>query len=238
MPCAFGRSVAQKEKRGLMAEYLLRLVKAAKIYGRNLVFKNVSLEVAKGSAIIVTGGNGAGKSTLLRLMAGLARLSAGKIIPSQGLKTGYLGHATFLYPSLTALENLKFWSAGIGLRPSVQELIVCLEKWGLGKAAHQPCRHFSRGMAQKLAFIRAQMQKPDLLLLDEPFSGMDAQACALLRQEIQALKSGGMAIVFVSHNPAEDAQCADRSLVLKPGGLFRADPREKTEKIAMERPAC
>ena len=110
---------------------MLELARVAKIYGVKVVFKNVSCAFAAGSVSLLVGGNGAGKSTLMRVMAGLAQPSAGAVRQDDDLRVGYLGHSTFLYAGLSALENLNFWREAYGLRLSRQDLLACLERVGL-----------------------------------------------------------------------------------------------------------
>ena len=160
---------------------MLELVRVAKVYGVKVVFKDVSCALAAGSVSLLVGGNGAGKSTLMRIMAGLSRPSAGAANVTDQARVGYLGHATFLYPGLTAVENLAF----------------------------------SRGMAQRLNLARVLMQAPDVLLLDEPGTGLDAASLALLRCEITAARGRGACVVLISHDLAGDAPLADRLLALE-----------------------
>ena len=112
---------------------MLELDRVAKLYGVKVIFKEVSCAFTAGSVSLLVGGNGAGKSTLMRIMAGLSRPSAGRVRQAEsgtrsgGLRLGYLGHATFLYPGLTALENLAFWRTAHGLRLSRSDLLTGLE---------------------------------------------------------------------------------------------------------------
>ena len=151
---------------------MLELDRVAKLYGAKVIFKDVSCAFASGSVSLLVGGNGAGKSTLMRIMAGLSRPSAGSVRlaesgpRAEGPRLGYLGHATFLYPGLTALENLAFWRTAHGLRLSGAGLSAMLERVGLAAHAHERAGIFSRGMAQRLNLARVLMLEPDLLLLD------------------------------------------------------------------------
>ena len=106
---------------------MLQLVRVAKTYGVKVIFKDVSCAFAPGSVSLLVGGNGAGKSTLMRVMAGLSRPSAGEARLAEHVRVGYLGHATFLYPGLTALENLAFWRDACGLAFSRKDLMAALE---------------------------------------------------------------------------------------------------------------
>ena len=211
------------------AMLLLELRGAAKFFGHKCVFRSVDLAVARGTVTLLAGANGAGKSTLLRLMAGLLRPSAGacECHAAEG-RTAYLGHATFLYPGLTALENLTFWKEAQGLRLTEADLTALLERVGLERHAHERAGIFSRGMAQRLNLARALLVEPELLLLDEPGTGLDSRAAAMLREEIVRAGRRGAGVVWVSHDVAADAPLADRVLTLERGRLHESAPRTAT----------
>ena len=193
---------------------MLELVRVAKVYGVKVVFKDVSCALAAGSVSLLVGGNGAGKSTLMRIMAGLSRPSAGAANVADQARVGYLGHATFLYPGLTAVENLAFWRDAYGLKLTRDDIMAGLARVGLEAHAHERAGVFSRGMAQRLNLARVLMQAPDVLLLDEPGTGLDVASLALLRREIMAVRQRGACVVLISHDLAGDAPLADRLLAL------------------------
>ena len=203
-----------------MASPLLELHGIAKFFGNRRIFKSVDLTVARETVYLLTGPNGAGKSTLMRLMAGLIRPSAGSCewhVAEGGV--AYLGHATFIYSGLTALENLDFWRKAQGVRPTEAELMALLERVGLESYAHERAGIFSRGMAQRLNLARALLIEPELLLLDEPGTGLDSRAAMMLRQEIARAKQHGAGVVWISHDVAADTPLADRLLLLDQGRL-------------------
>jgi heme exporter protein A len=197
---------------------LLRLTKVAKFYGNRLVIKDVSFEAAPGTVTLLAGPNGAGKSTLLKLMAGLSRPSAGSVergVAEDAL--GYLGHQTFIYPELTAFENLAFWARLHGLAPercSDEALLAALDRMELKRFAYERAGGFSRGMAQRLNLARVLLLSPSLLLLDEPGTGLDTRSMAILHREIAAARDRGAGIVWISHSVAEDLARADRVLAI------------------------
>jgi heme exporter protein A len=199
---------------------LLELRGAAKFFGHRRIFSSVDLAVARGTITLLTGANGAGKSTLLRLMAGLLHPSAGSCAchAAEG-RVAYLGHATFMYPGLTAWENLDFWRKAQGLRLTEADLMELLERVGLERHAHERAGIFSRGMSQRLNLARALLVEPELLLLDEPGTGLDSRAAAMLRGEIVRARQRGAGIVWISHDVAADAPLADRVLTLERGSL-------------------
>lgn len=194
---------------------VLNVKRVAKFYGNKLVFKEVTCEVGAGEIMLVAGPNGAGKSTLMRIMAGLSRPSAGEAsLNLEPEDVAYLGHATFLYPGLTGLENLSFWAAMYGLSPSRVELAVLLKRVGLQRAAEEKAGSYSRGMAQRLNLARIYMVEPKLVFLDEPGTGLDPKSLARLREEITKLRDRGVAVVWISHHVAEDTALADTVLAL------------------------
>lgn len=204
---------------------LLQLRHIAKIYGPRVIFKDVSLAVDPARITLLVGANGAGKSTLLKIMAGLGRPTAGEV--EWGVneaRLGYLGHATFLYPALTALENLAFWRDVYALRVTSEDLEAVLERVELSRHAHERAGVFSRGMAQRLNLARVLLLEPELLLLDEPGTGLDTRSAGLLRREILAARERGAGIVWISHDVAGDAGVADRVVELRDKRVFYDGP--------------
>jgi heme exporter protein A len=202
---------------------LLELRGIAKFFGHRRIFASVDLSVARGTVTLLTGANGAGKSTLLRLMAGLLRPSAGSCeCRAAAGRVAYLGHATFLYPGLTAWENLEFWQKAQGLRLTEAALMALLERVGLERQAHERAGIFSRGMSQRLNLARALLVDPELLLLDEPGTGLDSRAAAMLRGEIVRARQRGAGVVWISRGVTADGPVADGVLALDQGRLSEA----------------
>jgi len=200
-----------------MGKPFLTVKRAAKFYGDKLVFKDISCEVGPGQIMLVAGPNGAGKSTLMRIMAGLSRPSAGDVtLHLEPEEVAYLGHATFIYPGLSALDNLAFWASMYGLKVSRDDLTGLLKRVGLERAAEEKAGSFSRGMAQRLNLARVYLVEPKLIFLDEPGTGLDPRSLALLRREIVAFRDKGTSVVWISHHVSEDTALAD--LVLAIGG--------------------
>ncbi|WP_461210761.1 ABC transporter ATP-binding protein [Desulfocurvus sp. DL9XJH121] len=195
---------------------LIRLSDVSKFYGSKLVFKKLSLELEPGCVLLLVGANGAGKSTLLRIMAGLSRPSAGRVemdVPPE--KVGFVGHRTFIYPKLSALENLRFWARLYGLDCGEDALLAALERVDLKRAAYEAAGGFSRGMAQRLSLARAFMSAPDLLFLDEPGTGLDRRSLDVLRREIATARERGAAVVWISHDVAGDLARADKVFAIE-----------------------
>lgn len=197
---------------------LLKLCGISRFYGPRLVFRDVSLEVPAGAVMLLAGPNGAGKSTLLKIMAGLIRPSSGEILFQDDAAApliGYLGHQTFIYPDLTALENLRFWTS-LSLRGvSDKTLRDILDRVELAPFAEEKAKGFSRGMAQRLNLARVFLLRPDILLLDEPGTGLDTRSTAVLHREIARAREEGAGIVWITHHLEDDMQRADLVALLE-----------------------
>lgn len=184
---------------------IAKMENVAKFYGHKLVFKKISLAIEEGEACLLTGDNGAGKTTLLRLLAGLALPDAGTIELGQNCSVAFLGHETCMYPGMTGLENLEFWAAMAGCPQKKEALTRMLEEMNLGAYAGLQGRHFSRGMAQRLNIARVLLIKPSLLLLDEPFTGLDSKSLDLVGKKLKSFLANGSAMIMTSHDPEKDA---------------------------------
>lgn len=206
-----------------------------KFFGSKLVLKGVSCAAGPGEALLVVGGNGAGKTTLLKILAGLARASAGEVVLGAAPeKVAYLGHATFLYPRLSAEANLLFWGRMYGLAPSAADINAVLERVGLARVGAEPAGTFSRGMAQRLNLARVFLIGPSLVFLDEPGTGLDPASQNLLRREIATLKAGGAAIVWVSHHLSADLPFAESVLHLQDAGAAYYGPAAGFDAAGIE----
>ncbi|MDH5567441.1 MAG: heme ABC exporter ATP-binding protein CcmA, partial [Myxococcales bacterium] len=195
-----------------------------KRFGATTVLRGVNLEVPAGANLAVLGPNGAGKSTLLRMMAGLARPSSGSLevagrpAHSQAARAcvGYIGHATLLYPTLTARENLLFAGRLHGVRDPGARADLLLADAELSDVAHRPAGDFSRGMAQRLAIARGLVHDPAVVLLDEPYTGLDRRSADRLAERLHRLHGEAHTVVLVTHQ-VEHAHGMDAVLVLARG---------------------
>jgi len=193
------------------------------------VLAGVDLVVEGGECVALLGANGAGKTTLLRVLATLLRPSAGRLRlfgedaalrPAAVLrKIGYVGHESSCYGDLTATENLDFFAELYGLGDARRRVAELVEWTGLGVAARRPVRTFSRGMTQRLALARALLHRPELLLLDEPFNGLDPHATAMLEALLAELRRAGHAIVLSTHDVPRAAALATRIVMLHRGRI-------------------
>jgi heme ABC exporter ATP-binding subunit CcmA len=198
----------------------------AKRFGPVVALAGLDFSVPAGSVLAVLGPNGAGKSTLLRLLAGLARPSAGRVRigpASDGDRrrmrgrVGYVGHATFLYPHLTARENLLFAARLYGVPEPGRRADALLVEQGLEALAARPAGSLSRGQMQRLAIARGLVHDPPVVLLDEPFTGLDPSSADRLAARVRALAAAGRAVVLVTHDLAQAATLGDRALLLVRG---------------------
>jgi heme exporter protein A len=196
----------------------LTVVDVARYFGRRKALSQVNFTCASGEIVGLLGPNGAGKSTLLNILATLMSPSKGTV--TYGDRTagdggadvrasiGMLGHDLFLYPELTARENLTFFGHLYGL-PDVPGLVAhALEQAGLAARADDFVSSFSRGMRQRVALERALLHDPRLILLDEPFTGLDQASAAALVSRLRNRQEAGCLIVLATH----DLEIADRLL--------------------------
>lgn len=195
---------------------LVRLNNVAKFYGTRLILKGINFTITEGSVTLLAGANGAGKSTVLKMLAGLARPSSGTVERSvDDAALGYLGHQTFIYPDLTAVENLAFWNKLYALNLSEKKLVDVLDTMELKRFAYERAGGFSRGMAQRLNLARLIMLNPKLILLDEPGTGLDVRSLSILHREIDKARERGAGLVWISHSVASDLKRADRIIVIE-----------------------
>ncbi|MFL5495832.1 MAG: heme ABC exporter ATP-binding protein CcmA [Gemmatimonadales bacterium] len=196
-------------------------------FGRVRVLHGIDLTLAPGEALAVAGPNGAGKTTLLRLLAGLLRPSAGGVrVLGQSLHggaagarraIGLLSHQSLLYDDLTLAENLTFVARLYGLPQPATAARAALEAAGLGDRSEWLPRRLSRGLLQRAAIARALLHRPRALLLDEPFTALDAVAAARLRELLRERLTEGLGMVIVTHHLAEVWEIATRVAVMVNG---------------------
>jgi heme exporter protein A len=225
-----------------MSEPALRASGLGKRFGRSAALDGIDLTLPAGASLAVLGPNGAGKSTLLRLLAGLARPTSGSLsvagapahLPAARRRVGFIGHASLLYPHLTARENLLF-AARLHQAPDAAARVErWLEQAGLTRVADLAVSGFSRGMSQRLAVARGLIHDPSLLLLDEPFAGLDARAATRLAEQLAALHAAGRTLVLVTHDLKRAAELGDRAIVLAAGRVV-FDSRGRAGADTLER---
>jgi len=214
---------------------VIRVSEVRKVFGLVPVLDDVSLEVRGGEAVALLGANGAGKTTLLKILATLVR-------PTRGTATiaghdvarapeavrrllGVVAHGAWVYDDLTARENLKFWATLGGLHVGADDVTAALAGVGLERAADARVRTFSAGMKRRLSLARAMLARPRVLLLDEPFAGLDQRAKKWLEERLETLKAAGAALLMVTHSFGRELGVADRLAILAGGRIALDTPR-------------
>jgi len=196
-------------------EPTVSLEDVTRIFGRFAALRGVSFEFLPGRLYVLVGENGAGKSTLLRIITGLLKPSSGKVF-SRG-KIGYMAHAPMLYDELSAMENLGYFAELYGVDGRACERAI--RTVALDPALDRPVRDYSQGMRQRLSLARAILHDPDVLLLDEPFSNVDAQSTSQMAALLSGLRDQGNTLIVVTHQPEALRSGADEFLQMS-GGLL------------------
>ncbi len=195
----------------------------AKHFGRFSALRGLNLTVGAGEFVALFGRNGAGKTTFLRILAGLSRPSSGSFrIQPDGSgparsAIGYLSHNTSLYLDLTALENLRFYAQLMGVPADTGTLERKIGQVGLAGRERDPVRNYSRGMQQRLAIARAFLHNPSILLLDEPFTGLDQAGSSFLRGYLHSAHAQGKTCIMAIHDAQLGYELADRLVAIEKG---------------------
>jgi heme exporter protein A len=197
-------------------------------FGSVRALNGLDLDAAKSAITVLLGPNGAGKTTLLSILAGLARPDSGqawlggiaidRFPRAARARLGLVGHRPLIYPELSAEENLRFHAQLYGCPEA--SIRPALETAGLLRHRHRPARGFSRGMRQSLAIARATLHEPEVLLLDEPFSGLDPAAADRLALRLRALADRGCAVLMTSHDLERAGSLADQLLIMSAGRVI------------------
>ena len=208
---------------------MIRVHRLVKNFGAHPVLRGVDLHVPAGEYLVLVGPNGAGKTTLLRLLATLARPTTGEVrvggwlLPQSADRVrphlGFVSHQPLLYADLTAGENLRFFARMYALQGASARIGEALDLVGLAKRRDDLVGSFSRGMQQRLTIARATLHQPDVLLLDEPYTGLDQDAVAMLDEVLRSVASGGRTIVMTTHNLARGLCNSHRVAVLSRGRI-------------------
>jgi len=217
--------MAESEKPIIITKSLI------KTYGLLPVLRKIDLEINRGQFVALLGPNGSGKSTMLRLLSGLSRPTAGKIaiggwelpdeVAAVRAQIGVVSHKSLLYETLTGRENLLFFARLYNLprsdlQPRLDEL---LEQVGLSSRADSLVRTYSRGMQQRLSIARALLHDPDVLLFDEPYTGLDQDAATTLDNLLRTARDGRRTIIMATHRLHHAVELADRIIILNKGRI-------------------
>lgn len=210
----------------------LKATGLTKRYGYRPVLAGLDLAVGYGETVALFGPNGAGKSTLLRVLSGLAGGFAGQLElfgetvtavgPPLRRRIGLLGHESYCYEALSGCENLAYYAELYRLPQPRKLALEWLDRVGLLMFAHEPVGRYSRGMQQRLALARCLMPSPDILLLDEPGTGLDLQGAEILESELKRARARGAATVMVTHDVAAGLRLADRAVLMVGGRVVTA----------------
>ena len=204
-----------------------------KRFGLKPVLRGLNFHVGEGEFVALLGPNGAGKTTFLRILASLSRQTMGEVsiagyrLPSQAAavrrRLGVVSHLPLLYGDLTAEENLRFYGKMYGVQNLDQRTGEVLEMVGLDARRRDLVRTFSRGMQQRLAIGRAVLHDPDVMLFDEPHTGLDQDACAMLDNVLREVAAAGRTVVMTSHDLSRAADLASRFDVLSRGVIVASE---------------
>ena len=217
---------------------ILTTKQLTKRFGSLTAVWKVDLEIRPGDFWVIFGPNGAGKSTLLRTLAQLTRPSEGTIEflnPDEGRgRIGYVSHQSLLYGELTGLENLIFFGRLYGLPDPQSRAEQLLEQMHLSGARHRQTRGYSSGMKQRLTLARALLHNPGLLLLDEPFAGLDQHGSRLLTEVLSEVKREQRTVLMITHNLAAGLALSSHVMVMSRGQTVYRSARAEIDDSAFE----
>lgn len=239
---AEGQAVAEVGGMPITAEKPTAIIEVRKLikrFGLKNVLKGLDFRVEAGEFVVILGPNGAGKTTFLRILASLSRPSMGKIniagfsLPDQAAavrrRLGVVSHQPLIYGDLTAEENLQFFARMYNIPASNQRIPEVLKLIGLNARRRDLVRTFSRGMQQRLAIGRAVLHDPEVMLFDEPHTGLDQDAATMLDGILQEVAARGRTVVMTSHDLPRAADLASRIDILSRGVITASIQRDKID---------
>ena len=231
---------------------VLSIDHVTRTFGSMTAVDDLVLSLKAGEVLGFLGTNGAGKTTTIKMLLGLIRPTSGRITvfggdpsnPAMRRRIGYMPETAYYYPYLTARELLSFYGGLCGLdrRTINARTNLLLEEVELADAAKRPLKTYSKGMLQRAGIAQALLADPDLLVLDEPFTGLDPLARIRFRHLLQRLREQGKSIFFSSHELGETELLCDRVAIMKKGhcfyngpvSRFAGDGRENLERIFLD----
>jgi heme exporter protein A len=219
---------------------MITVKKLVKRFGLKTVLRGVDFEVQPGEFVALLGPNGAGKTTFLRILASLSRPSLGDVkiagykLPHEAAQVrarlGVVSHLPLLYGDLTADENLRFYARMYNIPDQELRITEVLEMVGLEARRRDLVRTFSRGMQQRLAIGRAVLHDPDVVLFDEPYTGLDQDASSMLDDVLKTVAAKGRTVVMTSHDLARAEDLATRFDILSRGIISASATRKELKK--------
>ncbi len=220
---------------------IVEVAELAREFGSRRAVAGVTFSLAAGECLALFGPNGAGKTTLLRLLAGLLKPTSGSArvsgiqLPGGPLarsRIGFISHHTMLYEALSPRENVSFSARLYGIRDFRGRVEDSLRRMSMLERADAPIRSLSRGMQQRVSIARAMVHSPQLVLADEPYSGLDESGARALTVLLRELRSAGTAIIVVTHNLAEGLLLATHAAVMQRGKFLRYDSADRVDARA------
>ena len=219
---------------------MITVRKLVKRFGLKTVLRGVDFDVQPGEFVALLGPNGAGKTTFLRILASLSRPSMGEVkvagfrLPNEAAavraRLGVVSHLPLLYGDLSAEENLRFYGRMYGISNLEPRITEVLEMVGLDTRRRDLVRTFSRGMQQRLAIGRAVLHDPDVMLFDEPYTGLDQDASSMLDEVLQTVAAKGRTVVMTSHDLARAEDLATRFDILSRGVIAATATHKQLKK--------
>jgi heme exporter protein A len=206
---------------------MIEVKKLVKRFGLKTILRGLDFSVEPGEFVALLGPNGAGKTTFLRILSSLSRQTLGDVkvaghhLPNQAAqvraKLGVVSHLPLLYPDLTAEENLRFYGRMYGVEDMEARITEVLKMVDLENRRRDLVRTFSRGMQQRLAIGRAVIHDPEVMLFDEPYTGLDQDASEMLDDVLRSVAAKGRTVVMTSHDLARAEDLATRFDILSRG---------------------
>ena len=222
----------------------LEAIGLVRTFGGLRAVDGVSFQLQPGELLTVFGPNGAGKTTLLRMLGGVMKPTSGHVLvagaPADRTgrewrhRVGVVSHQSLLYGQLTTEENLRFYGRLFGLTDLETRIPERLASLGLSDRARTPVRDLSRGLKQRVALTRALLHDPEVVLLDEPYTGLDPHASAVLREQLASLKDGRRTVVLVTHNLKQGLELSDRVAIQVQGRFSSVMDSESLDLARLE----
>lgn len=218
---------------------ILKAEKIKKKFGIRRILSDVNLQLERGEIFVLFGPNGSGKSTFSLILSSLLKPTGGcikfenndirKLNSSYRSKIGLLTHSSFLYENLSALENLRFYAGLYGLRDIKRRIDELSHLFEIETRMNEPVKNFSRGMKQRLSIIRALIHNPEIILFDEPYTGLDELSAQILERELLNFRKSGKIIFITTHNLLRGYNIATRLGILSSGKiLFESEKKNVT----------
>jgi heme exporter protein A len=225
-------------------ECFIKVDNVKKSYGHINALSKVSFELNKGDFLSIFGPNGAGKSTLLKILSAQTRPSSGKVYfngidlskqPDNFRKTfGVISHLPFLYENLSAIDNLKFYGKIYEISDLQDRVNEILKKVELVDRRNDFVRNYSRGMLQRLSIARALLHEPEIILLDEPYTGLDQHASYILTNILREQFENNKTIIMVTHNLSRGFDLGSKIAIMKKGKIVYCEAKENIPESEFE----